>query len=459
MRRRFRRPLRRGLVISCLLFIGVLSVLVGIKSYNRLRHAVIERHTAYITDLLRFTAVNIDVDDLENCLETGTESEKFRQLQLLLNRIKDTHDIDFIYVIIPLHSGAHDNVMNVIAGLSSYEEENNFNTVRLGELTGDSYPVDAVIKYLNAVNSTGEMSFFDEEAEWGYFFTGVLPLIDSNGEYFAELCVDVSIANMKGQVNKQVVSIIRLIVGVGVFFTGLFIIWSNRNITNPIRKLEKSVAGFADQSHNKRTIDGLIMEDPEIHTGNEIEGLSKAILKMADDIIEYVNVIVSTEHKAEELGELAVKDSLTGVRNKTAYDNMVRDLEELRERNYGVVMIDLNYLKKINDTYGHDKGDVAIMKLCWAICEVFAHSPVFRTGGDEFVVILKGHDYDHIAELEKKFYETLKNSQTDKPEECVSAALGYALFEVGKDHSYQDVFKRADSAMYKAKLAMKANMR
>lgn len=121
MRRRFRRPLRRSLVISCLLFIGVLSVLVGIKSYNRLRHAVIERHTAYITDLLRFTAANIDVDDLENCLETGTESEKFRQLQLLLNRIKDTHGIDFIYVIIPLHSGAHDNVMNVIAGLSSVQ--------------------------------------------------------------------------------------------------------------------------------------------------------------------------------------------------------------------------------------------------------------------------------------------------------------------------------------------------
>ena len=459
MRRRYRRPLRRGLVIACLLFIGVLSVLVGIKSYNRLRLAVIDRHTAYIADLLRFTSVNIDVDDLKNCLETGEESVKFRQLQRLLNQIKDTHDIEYIYVIIPLHSGAHDNVMNVIAGLSSYEEENNFNVVHLGELTGDSYPVDAVVKYLNAVNNTGEMSFFDEEAEWGYYFTGVLPLIDSNGDYFAELCVDVSIANVKGQVNKQVISIIYLIAGVGIFFTCVFIIWSNRNITNPIQKLEKSVTGFAEQSHDKRDVNGLIMEDPDINTGNEIEGLSKAILKMADDIVGYVKVIVSTEHKAEELGELATKDSLTGVRNKTAYDSMVRDLEELRERDYGVVMIDLNYLKKINDTYGHDKGDVAIMKLCWAICEVFDHSPVFRTGGDEFVVILKGHDYDHIAELEKKFYETLENTQCEKPEEKISAALGYALFEVGKDHSYHDVFKRADSAMYKAKVAMKANKR
>ena len=459
MRRRYRRPLRRGLIIACLLFIGVLSLLVGIKTYNRFHAAVTGRYEAYIADLLTFTADNIDVDNLRECLETGTESAEFAKLQTLLDQIKDTHRIDFIYVVIPLHSGAHDNMMNVIAGMSSYEKEHKINEVHLGELTGDSYPAQTAAKYYNAINNTGTMSFFDEDAEWGYAYTGVLPLVDSDGRFFAELCVDVSIPEVKQQANEQVVTILWMIGGVGLFFTGLFIIWSNRNITNPIKKLEKSVAGFADQSHNKRDIDGLIMEDPEIHTGNEIEGLSKAILKMADDIVEYVDVIVSTEHKAEELGELAVKDSLTGVRNKTAYDSVVRDLEELRERDYGVVMIDLNYLKKINDTFGHDKGDVAIMKLCWAICEVFAHSPVFRTGGDEFVVILKGHDYDHIEELEKKFYETLKNGQTDKPEECISAALGYALFEVGRDHSYQDVFKRADSAMYKAKVAMKANMR
>jgi diguanylate cyclase (GGDEF)-like protein len=172
-----------------------------------------------------------------------------------------------------------------------------------------------------------------------------------------------------------------------------------------------------------------------------------------------VDVIVSTEHKAEELGELAIKDSLTGVKNKTAYDRMIRDLEELRERDYGVVMIDLNYLKRINDNYGHDKGDMAITKLCRIICEIFAHSPVFRTGGDEFVVIVRGHDYDHIDELGKKFYETIEMNQTGNPEEKISAALGYALFEVGRDHTYKDVFKRADKAMYEAKVAMKENKR
>ncbi len=460
MPKRYRRPLKRGLILSCVLFIFVLGLLVGIKTYNRFRAGIIESHTTYINDLLVYISANVDVDDLEECLETGKKSEKFEQLQTFIDQIKDTHRVDYIYIVIPLHLGEHDNMMDIIDALSTEERAMGETGAVLGELTGDSYPASTVAKYYNAINTTGKISFFEDDApEWGPLFTGVMPLVDSDGRFFAELCVDISIPELNNQANRQVITIIRLIVGVGIFFTGLFIVWSNRNITNPIKKLEKSVVGFASKSNNKRNVEDLIMVDPEINTGNEIEGLSRAILKMADDIVEYVDVIVSTEHKAEELGELAIRDSLTGVRNKTAYDRLVRDLEELRERDYGVVMIDLNYLKKINDTYGHDKGDVAIIKLCRIICEVFAHSPVFRTGGDEFVVVVKGHDYDHIDELEKtveelanKFYETMA-------EEEISAALGYALFEVGRDHSYQDVFKRADKAMYEAKVAMKANKR
>jgi len=460
MPRRYRRPLRRGLILSCVLFVLVLGLLVGIKTYNRFRAGIIESYTTYINDLLVYISANTDVDDLKECLHTGTKSEKFEQLQTFIDQLKDSHRVDYIYIVIPLHLGEHDNMMDIIDAVSTEEREKGETGAVLGELTGDSYPASTIAKYYNAINTTGEISFFEDDApEWGPLFTGVMPLVDSDGKFFAELCVDISIPELDNQVNRQVVTIIRLIVGVGVFFTGLFIVWSNHNITNPIKKLEKSVVGFASQSNNKRDVEGLIMTDPEINTGNEIEGLSKAILKMADDIVEYVHVIVSTEHKAEELGELAIRDALTGVRNKTAYDRLVKDIDELRERNYGVVMIDLNYLKKINDSYGHDKGDLAIKKLCRIICEVFAHSPVFRTGGDEFVVIVKGHDYEHVQELADKFYKTVENSQTEKPEESISAALGYALFEVGRDHSYQDVFKRADKAMYEAKVAMKANKR
>ena len=85
-------------------------------------------------------------------------------------------------------------------------------------------------------------------------------------------------------------------------------------------------------------------------------------------------------------------DALTKVRNKRAYDLEVQRVEqELRDgkTDVGIAMIDMNFLKRTNDIYGHEQGNASLQKLCQTICGVFKHSPVFRIGGDEFVVILE----------------------------------------------------------------------
>jgi diguanylate cyclase (GGDEF)-like protein len=128
-------------------------------------------------------------------------------------------------------------------------------------------------------------------------------------------------------------------------------------------------------------------------------------------------------------------------------------------KDLGVAMIDLNFLKRINDSYGHDKGNIAIVSLSRILCKIFEHSPVFRIGGDEFVVILKGHDLRNIDKLIAMFNAQLKERQ-DNPDlelwEKTSAAIGYAIYNPEIDSAYENIFKRADSEMYKAKTAMKA---
>lgn len=123
-------------------------------------------------------------------------------------------------------------------------------------------------------------------------------------------------------------------------------------------------------------------------------------------------------------------------------------------------MIDLNYLKKTNDTYGHDKGNISIIKLCKTVCEIFDHSPVFRIGGDEFIVVLKGRDYGNIEKLMRAFHERTAGFEKDaslQPWEKVSAAIGYALYDKEIDNGIEDVFKRADEAMYECKTSMRAH--
>ena len=153
----------------------------------------------------------------------------------------------------------------------------------------------------------------------------------------------------------------------------------------------------------------------------------------------------------------AYKDGLTGVKNKLSYLEALAALEasvesgELTE--YGVAVFDLNGLKVINDTLGHEAGDEYIKSGCSLICRNFDHSPVFRIGGDEFVAILKGEDYVKREELVRTFREKISENQKNGE---VVVASGLAVYDASKDTSYNDVFKRADESMYEQKRDLKS---
>ena len=159
----------------------------------------------------------------------------------------------------------------------------------------------------------------------------------------------------------------------------------------------------------------------------------------------------------EIANQKAYSDGLTGVKNKLAYLEALADIETGIEngtlKEYGVVVFDLNGLKAVNDTLGHEAGDEYIKTGCMLICHKFDHSPVFRIGGDEFVTILKGSDYENRERLEAEFRSIIDENQKNG---MVVVSSGMAIYEAGRDESYNDVFKRADARMYERKQALKA---
>ncbi len=169
--------------------------------------------------------------------------------------------------------------------------------------------------------------------------------------------------------------------------------------------------------------------------------------------------IKSAQETAADMTLLAYKDALTHVGSKIAYDRAIRALEKEISENkipFAIAMIDLNNLKNINDGYGHSNGNSYIYGACQIICSIFRHSPVFRIGGDEFVVILKNTDYDNRAELinqsKQKFSET-ESDNSREPWERFSAAVGIAEYHSGD--TADTVFKNADKDMYENKMSMK----
>ncbi len=188
----------------------------------------------------------------------------------------------------------------------------------------------------------------------------------------------------------------------------------------------------------------------------EVEGDRKHI------IVGIRNVDDEIRREEDYLGQLrsaralADTDQLTGVKSKHAYARKEAELDRMiaeggREP-FAVAVCDVNGLKQINDTQGHKAGDEHIRRACSLICRVFKRSPVYRIGGDEFTVILQGADYKDREALFASFHgevaENLGNGG-------VVTALGQSVYQPGTDDSFQRVFERADTAMYKRKKALK----
>lgn len=193
--------------------------------------------------------------------------------------------------------------------------------------------------------------------------------------------------------------------------------------------------------------------DVEIAHSNtrEINLLSTTFEKMIINLREYKRLQHYISHR----------DSLTGLRNTTSYNRWVEDFERKIEEGdfaFGVAILDVNDLKKVNDTYGHSLGNELITIVSRIICDTFKKSPVFRIGGDEFCVILQNDDLANVDKLFESFDAKCETSYVDKDNVklSISIAKGFAEFDSAKDTKFSDVFERADGEMYKNKRDMKA---
>lgn len=172
-----------------------------------------------------------------------------------------------------------------------------------------------------------------------------------------------------------------------------------------------------------------------------------------------VNDITQRKLSEEAAKELAVTDALTGLSNRLGFDrrlqNLIEQCEQQTDHRFSLLMLDLDYFKKINDTYGHDTGDRVLKLVADRLKEKTRKTDfVARLGGDEFVILLDGTTDRRIV---TEIVETLLK-QVNEPvpigkdeQTTVGVSIGIAFY--GTDTTIQsDLVRRADEAMYRAKL-------
>lgn len=271
-------------------------------------------------------------------------------------------------------------------------------------------------------------------------------------------------ANIYRERDNAVVLMIILSVLITMLIAIVSVVMVNR-ITDPLRKITEAARSV---SENNFDVDLPPENDDEIGelskmTRLAIENARARAEKAASKVREQERQIEKSAKVLKQQGDdliamknLAYVDSLTNVKNKHAYDDTVEYINK-KIRNgtaeFAVIMCDLNYLKHINDNLGHIAGDEAIRKTALILCKAFPLSTVFRIGGDEFAVLPTGLDYARIDEKLDALKTMIESQRTisDNYLERISLAFGCAVFERGKDTTYQEVFERADKIMYEEK--------
>ncbi|WP_026508590.1 sensor domain-containing diguanylate cyclase [Butyrivibrio sp. MC2013] len=340
-------------------------------------------------------------------------------LRLLIQRIayNDIRRITAIKVVIlgHIHYGAE---LQHIEAIKRIEEERK-SYQRILALSGDyicMYSIDMDTNAFVEYSSSGDYSSMNVPKEGSDFFAQ--PFTDGMEKIYVDDRPLFSSVFSKEEVLKQIDE-------KGLFTMNYRIIFEGE-----LRYVCLKVAKVSEEN-GKRLIAGIIDIDAQVKKEEE-----------------YSSKLSTAQNEANI-------DALTGIKNKNAYSHAENRLNEQikasHELRFGIVVFDINNLKLVNDTKGHKAGDELIRKGCHIICTSFKHSPVFRVGGDEFVAIVKGEDYDNVDSLMKEFHNG--NLERKKADDVVIAS-GLAIYR--DDNNLSQVFERADSAMYRDKQALKA---
>lgn len=182
-----------------------------------------------------------------------------------------------------------------------------------------------------------------------------------------------------------------------------------------------------------------------------VERISAIAVAVLVTVFAWLSALrVSTDQ--QELEVLASLDALTGMPNRRMMEQALEEAvarHRRGHRSHGLLIVDIDHFKEVNDTYGHAAGDAAIADLAAILkFEMRKQDRVFRFGGEEFVVLLDVDTDDDLWVASERLRQAVRNGLRG-PGGRITVSLGGAM--AGEEERWQEWFSLADEALYRAK--------
>lgn len=300
---RKQKKLSRGMILECILFTTLLSIGIGVIGFVFFKNAMRNKYEEYISGILNITMRYIEGDDMKQCLESGELSDVYQDTQWFLNEIKNSHDIEYIYIVQPQNHTDTDNLMYLMTGISD-EELDDTDNVQLGDLSGQDYSAEIAEYYWKSME-TDEIMYYKNLTEFGYMYSGLVRIKTTDGEPVAVLAVDVSMQDIQSTLTGYILNIMVCCVILTTIMVLFMINWLRRRVNNPVTMLNDYTYKFIKDSHDVEKPEDLDFDQIMMPANDEMQSLSNSVYNMSDDIKNYmINLVNETRDKERIASEL-----------------------------------------------------------------------------------------------------------------------------------------------------------
>jgi diguanylate cyclase (GGDEF)-like protein len=449
--KKYKRSIGGRLTLLIIFMIVIISAVTMIIGYVRFSEATREYYYQMGEITAGTIALNTDADAVERYSKTLTTDEEYEKTIDLLQKEKEECGAQALYIftVSPEEDGIH-YIFDTDS--SDYATElGDFDPFQyIDEETGETmplYPKDTEDQLI----AGGQVDTIMGETYYGWTITVNYPLYGSDGLIKGYVGIDFDVNQVVSERQSYLWNLSIIILIVTAAFATIYLYIMRRSIIRPVNTMAKAANSFlAESLNNGEAIEDSGILSMEINTKDEMQSLSDALKSMVLKIQEHLTNLNIATIKSET-------DVLTSINNRGAFEQQTGAILRLRpdkDELDAFMMIDVDFFKNVNDTYGHAAGDAVLTECAHALKKIMREADVVgRLGGDEFAVFCKS--IGSVEKAEEKAEQIRSEWLKIIPpgaDKGITASIGISFAAQG-GRNYEELFNKADGALYKAKEA------
>lgn len=281
------------------------------------------------------------------------------------------------------------------------------------------------------VFETGEAHFYNNTLiNNAFYFAYYTPLHNSDGSIIGMICVGKPCKNIENAVRDAVYPLVFLVF-IAMLISIVLLFFYTRNIVQVLMKIQTFLT--------------------QVSTGNTNTSLDPTVLRRNDELGDIGRCAVSMQNSIRTLIE---QDALTGLYNRRSVERKLKqiiDKSAKQEGTFCVAIGDIDYFKKINDTYGHEAGDMVLKEVSSILREHMANRGfVARWGGEEFLLAFDQLDIHATQDSLKSLLERIRNTEYVYNGQIIHITMTFGV--AGEEtEDITSLLRKADANLYTGK--------